>query len=133
MTFGDVINYKGKDLVYLGATLDVFYFAVMPNLEISARFKSMSDNAHKGTVRAQKAESKNIWCFIEVKKTVLFKDRIVHYGTEHTEPSLEDMSEVIERLDVDDLKGLKTEILSDGAVSTVVKELAEQANLDEGL
>ena len=57
----------------------------------------------------------------------------MHYGTEHTEPSLEDMSEVIERLDVDDLKGLKTEILSDGAVSTVVKELAEQANLDEGL
>ena len=131
MKFGDVVNYNGREWVYLAATPEIIYLAVIANREISQKFidqrNKIFTKVSKETMVRQQSTS---WCFVELS-TAEFKDRIAHYGTPENECSFDDISNIVSVLNFEDQNKLKKEITEDGGVSGKLRELVKDIIIQE--
>ena len=127
MNFGDCVKYDGRDYIFLAASAEIIYLALIPSVEHSQKFVKFRDAAYKDTVRAERADGKNYYCFIELS-TADFKRRIAHYGLPEGQIGdydLRDFMDEIGSLDLKDRKALRDAIISDGAVARILKILIE--------
>jgi len=130
MTFGDIVRYNGRNLVFLAATSEIIYFAIVFDADASKQFIVTRERTYKSTPRAEKAAGVPLYCFV-VLSTDEFKNCIAHYGFRNQDQSAYDLSDfmdVIGELNESDKKALRDEIVSDGIVPGGLREAVE--NLD---
>jgi hypothetical protein len=131
MTFGDVIKYKAKEYVYLAATDEIAYLAVMPNAELSRDFINRREVVfNRASKTARAAQDTIAWCFI-ILSTEEFKERIAHYGRSAEEYREEYFLDKIGKLNIEDQKALREEILKDNAAPGGLRDLVQDIQITD--
>lgn len=75
VNFGDVFRFREKEYVFLGATDEIVYTALILDKEKSEMVKKQLDRPKN----PEKVRNNRAYCFVELR-TEKFRDRVAHLG-----------------------------------------------------
>jgi hypothetical protein len=120
LKFGDVFRFKEQEFVFFYLTTDFMYVARILDLKQSQQVKSLYENKVRLGHMTNAARDHAIYSFV-VLTTEEFNERMANFAK--TQEDVNIFPDIVGRVNDDDLKAIKKEIISDSCpVARVLKD-----------
>lgn len=129
LIFGDIFRYNDTEYIYLAQTEDLTYAAKILNETVAQKIEGLYNKKECNGQMNPTAESNILYCYV-ILKTKEMKDKMAHFQQTKQDSTSLIQEKLPIRLNNDDLRNIKEEIISRSAIPLGLKEAVKDIRIE---